>query len=363
MIKEKYLIISIVLTIVLLAGCSKDDTPGIYKDSFWDYEKSKNEAEELVKAAADKPKEPISIKVSNINYEKVISYNSPRYIAFHMDIETNLPKGTEINFEVKNEEGDVILDGFSVIDKDGTDTVDMHYSNSSVPSGTYNIDANMLVLSFKDAEYDLWDIYGNAESAEKYVGDNGTVISTDDEDYYIYLWDIAEIEYPNPNEQEDEIIEIESEDSYYVNYDTTTGGEQLTSETIINGFKKTGTPSEGLKNRDYYLDYVNQINAYFDTLPGGDGSSYGSLPYAVASFELFDAVLNEMWSLLKAELDAETFAKLKEEQLEWINYKEQAAEAEAEAEGDYAWPTVWYNSYSAQFTEERIIELANTYMQ
>ena len=105
--------------------------------------------------------------------------------------------------------------------------------------------------------------------------------------------------------------------------------------------------------------------ALCDTRPGENGSAAGPLPDAVARFKLFDAVLNEMWSLLKAEIDAETFAKLEEDQLEWIAYRDQQAEAEAEEtlSSGYYWETVNYYSHSAQFTEERIIELANTYMQ
>ncbi len=74
-------------------------------------------------------------------------------------------------------------------------------------------------------------------------------------------------------------------------------------------------------------------------------------------YELWDDALNYLWGELKAALPEEEFAKLLNEQLEWISYKENAAEeAGREFEGGSMYVLVT-SGEAARITEERVYEL------
>ena len=80
----------------------------------------------------------------------------------------------------------------------------------------------------------------------------------------------------------------------------------------------------------------------------------------IKSMELYntwDAALNTLWSELKKQLPEDEFAKLLEEQRNWIAEKEAAViEAGAEVEGGSVYSLV-VNMKAAEITEERVYEL------
>ena len=83
---------------------------------------------------------------------------------------------------------------------------------------------------------------------------------------------------------------------------------------------------------------------------------------AGAIYTIWDDLLNDIWGMLQEELDDETMAKLKEEQLDWIVWKEDVVEAAgAEVEGGSMYPLVT-NLKAAELTEERVYVLAE-YLQ
>ena len=74
-------------------------------------------------------------------------------------------------------------------------------------------------------------------------------------------------------------------------------------------------------------------------------------------YELWDGALNYLWGEVKKQLPEEEFDKLLEEQLAWIEAKEEAvAEAGTEVEGGSLYPLV-VNSKAAELTEERVYQL------
>lgn len=78
-------------------------------------------------------------------------------------------------------------------------------------------------------------------------------------------------------------------------------------------------------------------------------------------YELWDGVLNSMWADLRAALDEETMNALTQEELIWIDEKEQAAsDAGAEFEGGSMQPML-INLKAAELTKERVYELAQRY--
>jgi hypothetical protein len=199
----------------ILIGCSKENEQNhsdLIEDAYWDhkeYEKDKEETKQKVIASAAIPKESISIKVRNLNYDFeitefiIVDGNT----VFQMNISTNLPPKTEIKFIMRDKEGEGKFTGVSNTDANGNATVNMKYFNYSTepPSGTYTLDAEMVALSFTDNEYDLWDAYGDAKSAEEFVGENGYVLPSDIDSgtsYSIVLEDFAKITYSDPDTRE-----------------------------------------------------------------------------------------------------------------------------------------------------------------
>ena len=76
-------------------------------------------------------------------------------------------------------------------------------------------------------------------------------------------------------------------------------------------------------------------------------------------YNTWDAALNTLWSELKNQLSEDEFAKLLEEQRNWIAEKEAAViEVGAEVEGGSVYSLV-VNMKAAEITEERVYELYN----
>ena len=74
-------------------------------------------------------------------------------------------------------------------------------------------------------------------------------------------------------------------------------------------------------------------------------------------YEIWDSLLNEIWSILKRNLSVEDMKVLTAEQLEWIAMKEQSMkEAGAEVEGGSMYGMV-VNQKGAELTKERVYEL------
>ncbi len=78
---------------------------------------------------------------------------------------------------------------------------------------------------------------------------------------------------------------------------------------------------------------------------------------AASRYELWDGVLNQLWSVLKETLDPDTMDRLTQEELAWIAEKEAAvAEAGKEVEGGSLYPLVT-GAKAAELTRQRVYEL------
>ena len=74
-------------------------------------------------------------------------------------------------------------------------------------------------------------------------------------------------------------------------------------------------------------------------------------------YELWDGALNYIWGELEATLPEDVFADLQEEQLEWIEEKENAVEEIGKDFENGSLYTLVVNSEAADITEERTYEL------
>ena len=74
-------------------------------------------------------------------------------------------------------------------------------------------------------------------------------------------------------------------------------------------------------------------------------------------YQIWDLTLNEIWGILKRNLNADDMAALTKEQLDWIAMKEASMkEAGAEVEGGSMYGMV-VNQRGAELTKERVYEL------
>lgn len=227
---------------------------------------------------------------------------------------------------------------------------------------------------------DQWSASGDAQLTQEEA--SKIVNSSDEEETYVFVQEVnrdGAKQYEFKQKYDGSIAYVNAETTYVTyNYDMVIETEPETVEeepeevvevdassvdtdVLINNFKRSSNPpSTGLDTKNYYLNYLSEIDAYNEAIYNGDGGSYGEYPYALVGYELYDAVLNEIWDVLFNNLDAQTFETLKSEQLQWIDEKEVASKAEGEGAG-FLWPLVWYYWTATDFTVDRCNELLNTY--
>ena len=79
-------------------------------------------------------------------------------------------------------------------------------------------------------------------------------------------------------------------------------------------------------------------------------------------YEMWDAELNYVYQQLKATLTEEEFQLLKEEELEWIEYRDQQADAAAEEWAGGSGMPMAVNSALSEVTKARVYELADRWI-
>ena len=103
--------------------------------------------------------------------------------------------------------------------------------------------------------------------------------------------------------------------------------------------------------------YENPDNAY-------EWSSTGDAAQAeYERYQAWDDMLNEIYALLKTQLSSSEMKALKNEEINWINYRDKTAENDArDFEGGSNYSVV-YNGSLATTTKDRCYELVNNYMK
>lgn len=106
------------------------------------------------------------------------------------------------------------------------------------------------------------------------------------------------------------------------------------------------------------IDYAEeQILEMENAVSSGTLSQAELNTLAQEKYELWDAVLNKLWSTLEQTMDEEAFRALTDEQISWIAAKEAAAgEAGAGLEGTSLYPLMVYPA-AAEMTRSRVYEL------
>lgn len=98
------------------------------------------------------------------------------------------------------------------------------------------------------------------------------------------------------------------------------------------------------------------VDALYEDLSNAEMANYENMRY-----ERWDALLNEIYGVLKEKLSSDEMDALTEKQLAWISYRDQKAEDGASMMSG-GWYTIQLNLNLWQLTKERCYELVEQYM-
>ena len=112
-----------------------------------------------------------------------------------------------------------------------------------------------------------------------------------------------------------------------------------------------------------YLRKLNTTKKELEEVEPTDSSTYALKAVENNRWETWDALLNEIYGVLKEQLPTEEMEHLRDEQRNWIQYRDESA---LEASLKYQGGTMEHLEYVAvlaNLTEERCIELVENYMK
>lgn len=139
------------------------------------------------------------------------------------------------------------------------------------------------------------------------------------------------------------------------------------AEEIVNGFRREEASPGTIKSSSYYGSLLYEIQEYMNGVDGYKEQEYGKwegqYPFNKAEYILVDRVLNEMWAILKKDLDPSEFAVLKEEQKQWLQEVTVDAEKAEKEEANELQGKCYYYSFLHGDTVERCREFVNQYFQ
>lgn len=128
------------------------------------------------------------------------------------------------------------------------------------------------------------------------------------------------------------------------------------------------TNSEQNSQINYKAKYLSKLSQLEDIYENPDNayewSSTGDAAEAeYERYQAWDDMLNEIYALLKTQLSSSEMKALKNEEINWINYRDKTAENDArDFEGGSNYSVV-YNGSLATTTKDRCYELVNNYMK
>ncbi|MCE5221520.1 MAG: lysozyme inhibitor LprI family protein [Clostridium sp.] len=139
--------------------------------------------------------------------------------------------------------------------------------------------------------------------------------------------------------------------------------------TVNNNIQETNTTNIVTKidgRREEFLGRLDSIQKQLDNLPEKKDSDAGITnamrSYYGESYDMYDEVLNEIYSLLKEKLSQDTMRNLQAEEIKWIKQKEDTANKSASQYKGGTFEFVAYNMSLYESTKNRCYELVNNYM-
>ncbi|MCC3358820.1 lysozyme inhibitor LprI family protein [Bacillus sp. REN16] len=114
--------------------------------------------------------------------------------------------------------------------------------------------------------------------------------------------------------------------------------------------------------KEEYFKKLNDTKAEADKMEATDTSTYALKKVEDDRWDLWDALLNELYGVLNEQLPADEMEQLRQEQRDWIKFRDDTAlEASHKFKGGTQ-EHLEYSAVSANLTEERCYELVEGYM-
>ncbi|SES18249.1 Uncharacterized conserved protein YecT, DUF1311 family [Gracilibacillus ureilyticus] len=136
-------------------------------------------------------------------------------------------------------------------------------------------------------------------------------------------------------------------------------------ETPTNETNKEDTDTSAVSLKEEYLQKLNAAKQEMDKMQENpeDSSTYALKKIEGERFDVWDGLLNEVYGVLQDQLSHDKMEQLREEQREWIEYRDNTAkEASLQYEGG-TMEQLEYVAVMNDLTEDRTFELVNKYMK
>lgn len=138
--------------------------------------------------------------------------------------------------------------------------------------------------------------------------------------------------------------------------------EDASNNVVAKEEEPTTNHTEG-SVKERYLKKITNTKKQAEELKATDSSTYAMKKVENDRWDIWDELLNEIYGVLKEQLSPEEMDQLKEEQRNWIKYRDDSA---LEASLKYKGGTqehLEYVSVLANLTEERCYELVENFMK
>ncbi|TYS68503.1 DUF1311 domain-containing protein [Sutcliffiella horikoshii] len=135
-----------------------------------------------------------------------------------------------------------------------------------------------------------------------------------------------------------------------------------TNEKVDTSIDETAE-EDAISVKEKYLQQLEYTKKEAEELEATDSSTYALKKMENDRWELWDKLLNEIYGVLEAQLPSEEMDELREEQRNWITYRDDSA---LEASLKYKGGTqehLEYVAVLAKLTEERCYKLVMDYMK
>ncbi|RFB10233.1 DUF1311 domain-containing protein [Bacillus sp. HNG] len=114
--------------------------------------------------------------------------------------------------------------------------------------------------------------------------------------------------------------------------------------------------------KDEYLNKLNDIKTETDAMEATDTSTFALKKVENDRWEAWDELLNEVYGVLKGQLTAEEMDQLRNEQRDWIKYRDNNALQASQKYKGGTQEHLEYVAVLADLTEVRCYELVEDYM-
>ncbi|MFP7494401.1 lysozyme inhibitor LprI family protein [Terribacillus saccharophilus] len=176
--------------------------------------------------------------------------------------------------------------------------------------------------------------------------------------------DKKENEGASKNESENKNEEKENADSETETVSREDISEKATNSTTVQNEEATPT-EEAASRKAVYLEKLHAASTETEELRNNpaDSSTYAMKNVEGNNFDTWDGLLNEIYQVLENQLSQEDMEQVRQDQREWINYRDSSAkEASLKYEGGTE-EQLEYTTVLVNLTEERCFELLENYMK